>query len=320
MLVGDEVTWRYPDKSKQMNGLRLFFINKMKQIRLILTIILITTCSSCITRNKTYCINYQSVRTKYAQPTTEKPIPEEAKIVVAYTISSSGELTAIVYNRTNEIMTIDQTQSFFVNTNGQSTSYYDPTIRTTSTTNLSSSTTGSSVNLGAIAGALGIGGTLGQLASGINIGGSGTSGQSVTNATYIADQPRVSLAPNSNGAMSKVFTVTALTQSHEEYKREIVLPLISQKDSYCHFSVCISYSFDNGATFEKLVTEFYADSYINIPLKNEGKINETLNIVMQNKPDIYNVPWFKLIFKDERNIFSEYNTDTFSNGILYDYQ
>lgn len=300
----------------------------MKQIRLILAIILIGTCSSCVTHNKTYCINYQSVRTKYAQPTAEEPIPQEAKIIVAYTISPAGELTAIVHNKTNEIMTIDQTQSFFVNTNGQSTSYYDPTIRTTSVTDLSSSTKSGSVNLGAIAGALGMGGTLGQLANGINVGGSGTTGQSVTNATYIADQPRVSLAPNSKGAMSKVFTVTALAQSSpEDDNREVVLPYISRENSFCNFSVCISYSFDNGKTFERLVTEFYADSYINIPLRNEGKINETLNIVIQNKPDMYNAPWFKLIFKDKRhtmgNFFTSpdsYNTDAFSNGIIYDYQ
>lgn len=315
--------------SKRMVRAYYFY---MKQIQFIIAAALIGFFSSCATKNKTYCINYQSIRTRYAQPTFEEPIPEEAKIAVAYTISASGELTAIVYNRTNEIMTIDQTKSFFVDTNGQSISYYDPTIRTTSTTDISSTTEGASVNLGAVANAFGVSGTLGQLASGINVGGSGTSGQSVTNATYISDQPRVSLAPNSNGAMSKVFKITAIA-SPEENNREIIRPLLSQENSHCRFSVCISYSFDNGETFEKLVTEFYADSYLNVPLRNEGKINEALNVIMQNKPDMYNAPWFSLWFKDRVSKgpeIKEYpatywyaattHTNAYSNGILYDYQ
>ena len=158
----------------------------------------------------TSSVGYQSIRTKHAQPTTSSPIPEEAKIAVAYTISEEGELTAIVYNRTSEIMTIDQTMSFFVNSDGMSTSYYDPTVRTTSVTDMSSTTKGASVNLGAIAGALGVGGTIGQLASGVNVGGSGTNGSATTNTTYIADQPRVSLAPHSNGAMSKTFSIKGI--------------------------------------------------------------------------------------------------------------
>ena len=116
--------------------------------------------ASCKTMKlETSSVAYQSVRTRYAQPTQSSPIPDDAKIAVAYTISSEGELTAIVYNRTSEIMTIDQTMSFFVNSDGKSTSYYDPTVRTTSTTDLSSKTKGAGINLGAIAGALNIGET-----------------------------------------------------------------------------------------------------------------------------------------------------------------
>ena len=104
-----------------------------------------------------------------------------AKIAIAYNISKDGELTAIVYNRTSEIMTIDQTKSFFVNSDGKSISYYDPTVRTTSTTNIDSHTKGATINLGSVAGALGIGGPIGQIAGGINLGGSGTSGIEAAN-------------------------------------------------------------------------------------------------------------------------------------------
>ena len=255
---------------------------------------------------------------KYAQPTPENPIPEEAKIAVGYTISTDGKLTALVYNRTDEIMTIDQTLSFFVNSDGKSTSYYDPTVRTTSTTDLSSSTKGASVNLGAIAGAFGIGGALGQIANGINVGGSGTSGQSVTEATYVSDQPRVSLAPRSNAAMSKVFDVAGLASPAED-NREIVLPQLTQQESPCRFSVCITYSFDGGETFDKLVTDFYVESYINVPLKSEGMVNDALKTVTHSKPDLYNTPWWNLWLRNKKSKGPN-STCAFANGIIYDYQ
>jgi len=291
----------------------------MKTSRTLLGIACCMMLASCsTTKDKTYCVTYQSVRMKYAQPTPENPIPEEAKIAVGYTISPDGKLTALVYNRTDEIMTIDQTLSFFVNSDGKSTSYYDPTVRTTSTTDLSSSTKGASVNLGAIAGAFGIGGALGQIANGINVGGSGTSGQSVTEATYVSDQPRVSLAPRSNAAMSKVFDVAGLASPAED-NREIVLPQLTQQESPCRFSVCITYSFDGGETFDKLITDFYVESYINVPLKSEGMVNDALKTVTHSKPDLYNTPWWNLWLRNKKSKGPN-STCAFANGIIYDYQ
>ena len=187
---------------------------KHKIIYLIICVVF-ASCGS--TKLSTNSVGYQSVRTTHAQPSQTSPIPDDAKIAVAYSIGGDGALTAIVYNRTSEIMTIDQTKSFFVNSDGTSASYYDPTVRTTSVTDMSSVTKGGSVNLGSITGALGIGGTIGQLANGINLGGSGTSGTAETSTTYVADLPQVSLAPHSNGAMSKTFHVTGLgASSHAE--------------------------------------------------------------------------------------------------------
>lgn len=273
---------------------------------------------SCTSYDDTLCIVYQSVRQKYAQPTQDKPIPDDAKISVAYTITQDGKLTAVVYNRTSEIMTIDQTMSFFVNTDGKSTSYYDATVRTTSTTDISSKSKGASVNLGAITGALGIGGIFGQIANGVNVGGSGTTGQSVTNATYISDQPRVSLAPNSNAAMSKVFMVDALA-CPTITQQEIILPSITQNNSHCRFSVCISYSFDEGKTFEKLVTDFYVDAYMNVPIKSKWKVSDALRTITQNKPDLYNVPWYNIWFRDKEGIATN-RFESYSDGVIFDYQ
>lgn len=263
----------------------------------------------------TTSIGYQSVRTKHAQPTASSPIPNDAKIAIAYTISNTGGLTAIVYNRTSEIMTIDQTMSFFVNSNGKSTSYYDPTVRTTSVTDMSSTTKGASVNLGSIAGALGVGGVIGQLANGVNVGGSGTNGSATTNTTYIADQPRVSLAPHSNGAMSKVFNIDGIGCSSLEGSNVLSANLTDQQ-SYCRFSVCISYSLDNGNTFDKIVTEFYANSKIIVPITRTGQTNEALRNIYTAKPDALNEYWWLLHF--DSSIISANNERI--QGVLYDYK
>lgn len=265
----------------------------------------------------THSVAYQSVRTEHAQPTPESPIPDAAKIAVAYSISSEGDLTAIVYNRTDEIMTIDQTLSFFVNSTGKSTSYYDPTVRTTATTDISSRTKGATVNLGAVAGALGVGGVVGQIANGINVGGSGTSGQSVTNTTYVADLPRVSLAPRSSGAMSKVFRIIGIGKEALE-TATLQAPLLTEKDTYCRFSVCISYSVDGGNTFQKLVTNFYADSQVVAPVMEKGLVNDALRQVYLQKPDAPYEPWWMLKFNYE-NVDEEV-ADSFVQGFLYDYQ
>lgn len=114
---------------------------------------------------------------------------------------------------------------------------------------------GGSLNLGAVAGVLGIGGVIGQLADGINIGGSGTKGTSVTNATYIADMPKVSLAPFSNGAMSKVFNLKEISSKTMSLAK-VVKPLISEQESFCKFSFCVSYSLDGGVTYENWLQTF----------------------------------------------------------------
>lgn len=274
--------------------------------------------ASCGSSDKlvTTSVEYQSVRTLHAQPTASAPIPEDAKIMVAYTIDRNGGLTAIVFNRTSEIMTIDQTKSFFVGPDGKSVSYYDPTVTTTAVTNMSSSTKGGSINLGALTGALGIGGTIGQIANGVNLGGSGTKGTSETTTTYVADLPQVSLAPHSSGAMSKVYKVDVLGREAYGYTTAINKLSLDKDQSYCRFSVCISYSIDGGQTFDKLVTDFYANSWLRIPVEKHGVVNDALRQIYQLKPDAINENLWTLHFNS--NIHNEY--DTRVEGVLYDYK
>lgn len=279
----------------------------------ILFCLFVSSCGSG--KLMTSSIGYQSVRTLHAQPSSESPIPSNAEIAVAYSISETGALTAIVYNRTSDIMIIDQTMSFFVNSDGLSTSYYDPTVRTTSVTDMSSVTKGATVNLGSIAGALGIGGTLGQIANGIDLSGSGTNGSATTNTTYIADQPRVALAPHSNGAMSKVFRVNGIGEGSLSMAN-VTLPNLTNTESYCRFSVCISYSLNNGASFKKLVTDFYANSKVAVPIHSGRNVNEALRQLYASKPDALNEHWWMLHFQS--NVSTGFNNRV--QGLLYDYQ
>lgn len=290
-------------------------MNKIKCLLLLCALLTLSSCGS--TGLVTHSVAFQSVRTRHAQPTKSSPIPDGAKISVAYTISSEGKLTAVVFNRTDEIMTIDQTKSFFVNSNGVSTSYYDPTVRTTSTTELSSRTKGGSVNLGAIAGAFGIGGIVGRIADGVNLGGSGTTGTSLTEATYIADMPQVSLAPHGKGAMSKVFKVDGIGKAALSSSSEMRNISMDENQSNCRFSVCISYSFDNGATYEKLVTNFYVNSFIVMPVKSHGQVNDALLDVYHAKPDALNEYCWQLHANTNHYLWGDYNI---IGGGLYDYQ
>lgn len=270
--------------------------------------------ASCSTL-QTPSVAYQSVKTRHAQPGKSFQIPAEAKIIVAYTISQDGELAAIVYNRTSEIMIVDQTMSFFVNSNGVSTSYYDPTVKTTTVTDMSSVKKGASVNLGSVASAFGIGGIAGALAGGINVGGSGMSGTASTNTTYIADQPKISLSPNSNCAMSKVFKVIGLGKQALS-QNTLQVPILKENESYCRFSVCITYSIDGGATFEKIVTDFYADSMVIIPVENKGKLNDALCKFYTIKPDALYEPWWMLYFTNNVGQDKDHRVQ----GVLFDYQ
>ena len=71
---------------------------------------------------------------------------------------------------------IDLANSFKISDKGISTPHYS---NNTYTVNKSSGS-GGSINVGAVANAIGVGGTVGTLASGLNVGGGTSSGTTVT--------------------------------------------------------------------------------------------------------------------------------------------
>ena len=287
-------------------------IKKMKAPILLLGLVMATLMCSCGSeRLVTYAVAYQSVRTEQFK----EEVPNDANILVAYGISADGDLIVTIKNLSDEILIIDQTKTFFVNSDGASISYYDPTIRSTSQTSLASETGGASVNLGAVGGALGIGGNLGTLLSGINVGGSETTGSSTTVTTIIADQPRYSIAPKGMGKLSKNFNISGIGRTSLKNVRDANFSY-TKNSSSCKFSVCISYSIDGGQTFDKIVTPFYLSSQIAKPVISNGKVNEVLRSVLEQKQDALYEPWWILYSVNNVDLENDYIT----RGALLDFK
>ena len=280
-----------------------------KLLQLLLSFCLTGLLAACVTRDLPRYVNYISLRPKYEQPTKENPIPKEAEIIVEYNIAPDGYFTPIVHNRTSKIMILDQTQSFFSNTDGKSISYFDSTVKTTSTTDISSQSKGVSVNLGSVADALGVGGVVGTLANGVNVGGSGTTGDAKTTTTYTADNPRVSVPPMGKAEMSKRYRIAKFEEASNDI-RKILYGETAQNtsilgsDFVSQFSICISYSIDGGKTFDNIITDFYIDAYMNVPVKEKKfvkLVDETLHEMEQSKPNMYNAYSWILMFRGYRN-------------------
>ena len=284
---------------------------KIRNVILLTAIALCLSMASCTPVRNVSRISYQSIRTTFAQPDKEHPIPEEAEIVLMYDISDKGDINVIVYNKTDEIMTIDQTKSFFVSSNGKSQSYFDPVVKTISQTNISTTTGGVSVNLGSVAKSLGVGGAAGTLLSGVNVGGSTTGGTSVTEVTQVADQPTVDIAPKSYAAMSKTFNEPKIGRDVTSTKLEM-----TEKDSHCKFSFCITYSVDGGDNYKKLVTDFYSNSRIVVPVSKNEELNNALREIYKMKPDAIYEPFWQLMFDDNTKELKPFDSDGYDRGNL----
>lgn len=101
---------------------------------------------------------------------------EETLIPVYADISFGHGYFPSIHNKSDKSVFVDLANSFFVDSKGVSYPFFTNSTYTTS----KSSSTGVGINLGAVAGAFGIGGALGNLAGGISVGGSSGGGTSVT--------------------------------------------------------------------------------------------------------------------------------------------
>lgn len=103
-------------------------------------------------------------------------------------VTNNPAIRFAIKNKTNQTVYLDLANTFYVSL-GQSVCYYIPS----STTHSHSSSGGGNVNLGAITGAFGVGGAVGTIANGVNVGGGSTN--TTTKTTY--SQRIVAIAPQS---------------------------------------------------------------------------------------------------------------------------
>lgn len=128
------------------------------------------------------------------------------KFEVQYT--TKGDV--MIINKTDSTMYIDMAESYYIG-NGDAQRLYTNSV----TTNFSSGSKGATVNLGSITNALGVGGVVGTLAQGVNVGGSNVSGLStqVFEERYISIPPLSRKAVKSVSFPSVVSSVTELKES-----------------------------------------------------------------------------------------------------------
>ncbi len=277
--------------------------------------------TSCGTTLKVHDITYQSVRNvrqAELKPVTE--IGDSASILIEPYVTVDGSIDVYVTNLTDSIMILDRTKSFFVSPQGTSTIYYDPMVRTQTSTHTSGNTKGVGVNLGALGRAAGVGGAVGQILSGINVGGSKQNISTVSNTTYVIDTPTGAVAPHGRASMGRTFIVTEIgsvfcsslaTQSIQNVNQSY-----DESNSICKFGVCVSYSLDNGKTFRKIVSNYYVNSVMLAKVKQNGKINQELRQLMESKRNLFEEPWYILKFRGNARMTKDY----MHSSLLYDYQ
>ena len=128
--------------------------------------------------NKTEKYRMSSVCGKWNFTSESIVSNEQAKLSFELT-DDNGRYNIKFINKLNTPIYVDLGNSFSSceQSSERSKCFFDPSKTTTIS---DSSSSGASVNVGAITNALGIGGIIGRLASGVNVGGSGTSGVSTT--------------------------------------------------------------------------------------------------------------------------------------------
>ena len=198
-------------------------------------------------------------------------------------------LEVSLYNKTNKAIYIDLANSYFIECDNAR-----PLFVPSSTSSGKSSTSGGSVNVGAVTSAIGIGGAVGTLAGGINVGGANTS----TNTTTVYSQRIISVPPMASISLNDIEIFTRIYKTHTRdqiYSKTFLkyapffksLGIIEEKfDSYIvksgkmrcgqivdipripgnELDIHITYSLDEGFTnAQSMRTKFYFSQVVAMP-------------------------------------------------------
>ena len=280
-------------------------MKKPKILIILIALFTLTIITSCKTI-KVSGVAYQSMRLNY--PVSENEVTSDATIIVYCYINELGALDVKIKNNTDVIMTIDKTKSFFRDGDNNAIPYYDPNIIANTQSTTQGNTAETSVNMGTIANAAGIGGALGTALSGINVAESDSYSTTKSNTTYYIDQPELHIPPHSSASLGKLFTISGIGAS---FLGEAILKSsdniynnFTSDHTYASCNLCISYTVDNGNTYETIITDIYANSILISKVKQKGKVNDALRVIYTNKDDVFAEPWFLMHFGSQA-----YNND-----------
>ncbi len=229
-------------------------------------------------------------------------VPSTAKIAVATRINHDYSVDVVVYNLTNQTMSIDRTQSFFTLPT-QQVPYYNPQITTHTNTVGSGNSVG--VNIGAVAGAFGAGGVVGRALGGVNIGGS--SSESFSTTTYDIDIPVIHIPPKGHASMGRSFSIKTILES------------VYTSNNF--FGLCIAYSTDRLQSIDNFVLQYNMNKYLIADVRQVGKnyyVNEALREIYIAYPELFNERFFRLWFG--RDTYSRDRAEYSKTPILFDYK
>ncbi len=255
----------------------------------LLIIVLGGVLFSCASPRLVSDISYRSFRNQDSvkhRINSLQEIPATAEIAIATDISYGASTVEItVYNLTDSTMAIDRTQSFFIYPNSQ-VPYYDPTVKTH--THTTGTGRGASVNLGAIGSALGVGGPIGTILGGINVGGSRSSSNSTT--TYDIDQPLIYIPPHGHATMGRKFNIEDILSG---------AGFVQGDGNQAFFGVCIAYSKDRMKSLQNFISTYSMNNMLIFPVRKEKRKyypNEALRSLYTTKPDLFTEKFWWIYF------------------------
>lgn len=123
----------------------------------------------------------------------------------------SSKYAIMIKNKTSRVIYIDKAACFSASSTGETKKYYNSTEYTFTTGGNSGS--GATVNLGSVADALGVGGAVGALAGGVNVGGD--KGKFSATTTTYKDNRILIIPPQSSVALSEDSYIDNPSKKHE---------------------------------------------------------------------------------------------------------
>lgn len=295
-------------------------MKKNKTIKALHLLIVAAIFNSCASSLDIRNVAYQSVRN------VKENLPPEpgtdAKIFALFQLDNEGNLYVTVKNLSKEIMTVDKTKSFFVDNDGTSHYFYDPSVRTTSSSITIANGSGTTVNLGIVDHAFDIGGVLGSVLHGTNVSSSSTDILSTSNSVTRTDMPQLSIAPNAQSYIGRSFALPGYGKSFLKdisTKKTDFSSKYTPENTYQKFRVVISYTIEGDGIVYKMNSEFYANAIASYAV-HKGKVNDALRNIYNSNPEALKELCYLYYFIPNKEYPGITVVDDYSASILYDYQ